>query len=197
MTELVNAIDKTLDFNEKNIRVLGTNDDTWYIAKDICVVLGFKNVTEALRHVPENERGVTLINPNTSQNCIKITEKAMYKLIMRSNKPTAQHFQDYVCGEILTSIRKTGRYKLEELCKELVPALPEDKPFIEESNKLKQVIESKEKEIEQLIEKFNKLKQFLKAKEKQWIQESKNLTHSFEAKEKQFIEESNDLRLQL
>jgi len=201
MTELVNAIDKTLDFNEKNIRVLGTNEDTWYIAKDICVVLGFKNVTEALRHVPENERGVTLINPNTSQNCIKITEKAMYKLIMRSNKPTAQHFQDYVCGEILTSIRKTGRYKLEELCKELckelVPVLPEDKQFIEESNKLKQVIESKEKEIEQLIEKFNKLKQFLKAKEKQWIQESKNLTHSFETKEKQFIEESNDLRLQL
>ena len=201
MTELVNAIDKTLDFNEKNIRVLGTNEDTWYIAKDICVVLGFKNVTEALRHVPENERGVTLINPNTSQNCIKITEKAMYKLIMRSNKPTAQHFQDYVCGEILTSIRKTGRYKLEELCKELckelVHVLPEDKQFIEESIKLKQVIESKEKEIEQLIEKFNKLKQFLKAKEKQWIQESKNLTHSFEAKEKQFIEESNDLRLQL
>ena len=71
-------------------------------------MLGFKNVTEALRNVPENQRGVTLVNPNTSQNCIKITEQAMYKLIMRSNKPTAQKFQDYVCGEILTSIRKTG-----------------------------------------------------------------------------------------
>jgi prophage antirepressor-like protein len=200
MTELVNAIDKTLHFNETNIRVLGTNEDTWYIAKDICVVLGFKNVTEALRHVPENQRGVTLVNPNTSQNCIKITEQAMYKLMMRSNKPTAQHFQDYVCGEILTSIRKTGRYELEELCKDEIPVLPqtkEDKQFIEESNKLKQVIESKEKEIEQLIEKFNKLKQFLKTKEKQWIQESKNLTHSFEAKEKILMEESNELKLQL
>jgi len=123
MTELVNAIDKTLNFNEKNIRILGTNEDTWYIAKDICVLLGFKNVTEALRHVPENHRGVTLLNPNTSQNCIKISEQAMYKLIMRSNKPIAQNFQDYVCGEILTSIRKTGKYKLEELCKDEIPVL--------------------------------------------------------------------------
>ena len=199
MTELVNAIDKTLNFNEKTIRILGTNEDTWYIAKDICVLLGFKNVTEALRHVPENHRGVTLLNPNTSQNCIKISEQAMYKLIMRSNKPIAQNFQDYVCGEILTSIRKTGKYKLEELSKDEIPVLHTNnhKQLIEESNKLKQVIESKEKEIEQSIEKFKKLKQFLKTKEKQWIQESNNLTHSFEAKEKILIEESNDLRLQL
>ena len=169
MTELVNAIDKTLDFNEKNIRVLGTNDDTWYIAKDICVVLGFKNVTEALRNVPENQRGVTLVNPNTSQNCIKITEQAMYKLIMRSNKPTAQKFQDYVCGEILTSIRKSGLYKLEELCKDYLNTEDisfshildkENKQLIEELKKLRQDIEEKDK---QFVEDSNKLRQIIEA----------------------------------
>ena len=213
MTELVNAIDKTLHFNEKNIRVLGTNDDTWYIAKDICVVLGFKNVTEALRHVPENQRGVTLLNPNTSQNCIKITEQAMYKLIMRSNKPTAQNFQDYVCGEILTSIRKTGLYKLEEIASKVEQATEkqepdkirqdleaEDKQFIEESNKLKQDLETKEKENKQLVEESNKLKQLIKAKQKkikQLIEDSKNSKVTFEEKEKILIEESNKLRFQL
>jgi prophage antirepressor-like protein len=197
MTELVNAIDKTLHFTEQNIRVLGTNDDTWYIAKDICVVLGFKNVTEALRHVPENHRGVTLVNPNTSQNCIKITEQAMYKLIMRSNKPTAQNFQDYVCGEILTSIRKTGQYKLEELSK---VGQATEKEFIEETNKLKQDLETKEKEF---IQESNKLKQLIKARDKkikQLIEESKNIKDAFEEKEKdnkQLIEESNKLKLQL
>ena len=203
MTELVNAIDKTLNFNEKTIRVLGTNEDTWYVAKDICVLLGLVNVSESIKYVPENQRGVTLVKPNSTQHCIKITEQAMYKLIMRSNKPTAQHFQDYVCGKILTSIRKTGRYELEELCKDEIPVLPEtkeDKQFIEESNKLKKIIESKEKEIEQLIEKFNKMKHVLvlKTKEiKQMTEESKNLTLSFDAKEKILMEESNELKLQL
>jgi prophage antirepressor-like protein len=206
MTELVNAIDKTLHFNEKNIRVLGTNEDTWYIAKDICVVLGFKNVTEALRHVPENQRGVTLLNPNTSQNCIKITEQAMYKLIMRSNKEPAQKFQDYICGEILPSIRKTGTYKLEELCKDYLNTedinLPhvlekENKQLIEELKKLRHDIEAKEK---QLVEDSNKLRQNIDVKEKkikQLIQESKNIKDAFEAKEKILIKESNELKLQL
>jgi len=206
MTELVNAIDKSLNFTEKNIRVLRTNEDSWYIAKDICVVLGFKNVTEALRHVPENQRGVTLLNPNTSQNCIKITEQAMYKLIMRSNKPTAQKFQDYVCGEILTSIRKTGLYKLEQLCKDYLNTedinLPhvlekENKRLIEELKNLRQYIEAKEK---QLVEDSNKLRQNIEVKEKkikQLIQESKNIKDAFEAKEKILIEESNELKLQL
>ena len=208
MTELINAIDKSLDFNEQNIRVLGTHEDTWYIAKDICVMLGFKNITEALRHVPENQRGVTLLNPNTSQNCIKITEQAMYKLIIRSNKEPAQKFQDYICGEILPSIRKTGRYKLEELCKENLFELEESNKLkqviekenqqsIEESNKLKQVIEEKEK---QFLEDSNKLRQIIEAKEKkikQFIKDSKNIKDAFEAKEKILIEESNKLRLQL
>jgi prophage antirepressor-like protein len=224
MTELINAIDKSLDFNEQNIRVLGTHEDTWYIAKDICVMLGFKNVTEALRHVPENQRGVTLLNPNTSQNCIKITEQAMYKLIIRSNKEPAQKFQDYICGEILPSIRKTGRYKLEELCKENQQSIEEsnlkqvieeenqqsieesnlkqvieeeNQQSIEESNKLKQVIEEKEK---QFLEDSNKLRQIIEAKEKkikQFIKDSKNIKDAFEAKEKILIEESNKLRLQL
>jgi len=188
MTELVNAIDKTLNFTEKNIRVLRTNEDSWYIAKDICVVLGFKNVTEALRHVPENQRGVTLLNPNTSQNCIKITEQAMYKLIMRSNKPTAQKFQDYVCGEILTSIRKTGLYKLEELCKDYLNTEDINLPHV------------LEKENKQLFEELKKLRHDIEAKEKQLVEDSNKLRQNIEVKEKkikQLIEESNELKLQL
>ena len=34
---------------------------------------------------------------------------------MRSNKPNAEKFQNYVCEEILPSIRKTGEFKLKEI----------------------------------------------------------------------------------
>ena len=43
-----------------------------------------------------------------------INEFGLYKLIMRSNKPIAEKFQEYVCEEILPSIRKTGRYVVED-----------------------------------------------------------------------------------
>jgi hypothetical protein len=42
-----------------------------------------------------------------------INESALYKFIMRSNKPLAESFQEFVCEDILPSIRKKGIYKLE------------------------------------------------------------------------------------
>ena len=40
------------------------------------------------------------------QNMNIINEAGLYKLIMRSNKPVAQKFQEVVCEEILPSLRK-------------------------------------------------------------------------------------------
>ena len=37
---------------------------------------------------------------------------------MRSNKPIAEKFQEYVCEEILPSIRKTGEFKLQKQLEE-------------------------------------------------------------------------------
>lgn len=39
-----------------------------------------------------------------------VNEMNLYKVIMRSDKPQAEQFQDWVCGEVLPSIRKNGGY---------------------------------------------------------------------------------------
>lgn len=44
------------------------------------------------------------------QNLTFINEANLYRVIMRSNKPQAEAFQDWVCGEVLPSIRKQGGY---------------------------------------------------------------------------------------
>ena len=49
----------------------------------------------------DSPRGLTFIN-----------EPGLYRLIMRSNMPKAEDFTDWVCGEVLPSIRKTGKYSL-------------------------------------------------------------------------------------
>ena len=43
-----------------------------------------------------------------------ILESGLYKLIMRSDKPEAATFQDWVTQEVLPSIRKTGSYGTQE-----------------------------------------------------------------------------------
>ena len=48
-----------------------------------------------------------------------VNESGLYKLIMKSKKPIAQKFQEWICEEILPSIRKTGSYTLESLKKQI------------------------------------------------------------------------------
>ncbi|WP_086466428.1 BRO-N domain-containing protein [Oceanibaculum nanhaiense] len=43
-----------------------------------------------------------------------LSESGLYKLIMRSNRPNARPFQDWVTREVLPAIRKTGTYTMEK-----------------------------------------------------------------------------------
>jgi len=43
-----------------------------------------------------------------------LSESGLYKLIMRSDKPTARPFQDWVTRDVLPAIRKDGAYIMGE-----------------------------------------------------------------------------------
>jgi len=43
-----------------------------------------------------------------------VSESGLYKLIMRSNKPEAREFQDWVTRDVLPAIRKDGAYIMGE-----------------------------------------------------------------------------------
>lgn len=69
---------------------------------------GARNVKSRL-----NPKGVVSINTPTNggiQQLNFITEPNLYKCIFQSRKKEAEQFQDWVCGEILPSIRKSGGY---------------------------------------------------------------------------------------
>ena len=53
---------------------------------------------------------------------LTISESGLYKLIMRSRKPQARKFQDWVTREVLPAIRKTGGYLLNEEARETAKA---------------------------------------------------------------------------
>ena len=81
------------------------------MAKDVANVLGLTNITQTLRagYFDHTERAKSDLGlPGGAANII--SESGLYKLIMRSDKPQAKPFQDWVTKEVLPSIRKTGAY---------------------------------------------------------------------------------------
>jgi prophage antirepressor-like protein len=159
--ELINKIDETFKFDNKEIRVTGTSENPFFIAKDICDILGLTNITEALRNIPEKWRTSEILKCANGQNMnmIVLTEPAVYKIIMRSNKPIAQKFQEVVCEEILPTIRKKGEYKMQIL-------IDKNKQLEEEKNKIKDQLQNKDEEHlhDKMLEKHDLLIQKLKKK---------------------------------
>ena len=114
--ELINKIDETISFNEKNIRIIGSYNEPWFVAKDICDILEIKDNRSALRIIPEKWKGEQLLPTLGGKQITSIINEAgLYKLIMRSNKPIAQKFQEVVCEEILPTLRKKGEYKIQSI----------------------------------------------------------------------------------
>lgn len=93
---------------------LDEHGDPWFIAKDVCDVLGLDNVTAACKRLPEGSVRVTSINPDNglSKEMNVINEPGLYWLVVRSDKPQAVPFIHWVTHEVLPAIRKTGTYTL-------------------------------------------------------------------------------------
>ena len=94
------------------IRTAGNANNPMFCLTDICRVLGINNATDVKKRLKED--GVDSIevidSMGRTQRAHFINEQNLYRLIMRSDKPIAEPFQDWVCGDVLPSIRKTGSY---------------------------------------------------------------------------------------
>lgn len=103
------------NFENKNVRIVGTYQDPWFAVKDICTILDLSNASLSLKNIPEKWKGMRKISSKSGdQDMLVVNESGLYKLIMRSVKPIAQKFQEWVCEEVLPSIRKKGEFVLQE-----------------------------------------------------------------------------------
>ena len=94
------------------IRTSGTADEPLFCLADIGRVLEMTNVNACKSKLKQDgiKEIYTIDSLGRPQPLAYISEQNLYKLIMRSNKPQAEPFQDWVCGEVLPQIRKTGGY---------------------------------------------------------------------------------------
>lgn len=101
------------------VRVAGTSENPLFCLADICRVLELCNPSQVKSKFTDGVTQIEGVSTTTNQHGVTteqrvkltfISEKNLYKVIMRSDKPQAEPFQDWVCGEVLPSIRKHGAY---------------------------------------------------------------------------------------
>jgi prophage antirepressor-like protein len=137
-SELTNGIE---------LRILGSHDDPWFVAKDIATMLEYTNTNKAITdHIDKediltynflvknggNESLSPLLQPQTKL----INESGLYCLILRSKNEKAKLFKKWVTSEVLPSLRKSGEYKFQEhiklLTQEKHQAIQEKEQAIQE-----------------------------------------------------------------
>ena len=112
MKEVLETRNEIEIFNNENfgqIRTIVIDGNPWFVAKDVCDILGIANPTDALNKGLEDfERARFNLGRQGEANII--SESGFYTLVLRSRKPIAKPFRIWVTSEVLPSIRKTGSY---------------------------------------------------------------------------------------
>lgn len=106
---------KIFNFESNEVRTQIVNGEPWFVAKDVCDILGIVNVSDAVGRLNPSFKttiGLNESGSNYKTNALIINEAGLYKLIFKSRKEEADLFSDWVALEVLPSIRNTGSYQV-------------------------------------------------------------------------------------
>ncbi len=105
-----------IKFEGVTVRVVNVFGEPWFVAKDICAALEIVDHKVPMRRLNDTEKeGYSIPTLGGIQKMSIVSESGFYKLIARSRKASipgtaAYRFSEWVFGEVIPSIRKTGSY---------------------------------------------------------------------------------------
>lgn len=109
---------ENLEFGK--VRVSVVDGEPMFCLSDVAKSLGYSNPAKA---VIDHCKGVTVLETPTQSGVQPIKygkEGEVYRLTMKSKLPNAQKFQDWVCNEVLPSIRKHGAYMTDNVLEQAI-----------------------------------------------------------------------------
>jgi prophage antirepressor-like protein len=108
------------NFHKQQIRVVEIDGDPWFIVADVCRCLEMdvskgtgrylQNLDPAERRVVTKRNYPEIFEGDRAPSQTMMAESGLYKFALRSTKPEAKAFQNWVTREVLPSIRKNGGY---------------------------------------------------------------------------------------
>ena len=97
------------------IRVADIDGQPWFVGADVLKVL-FGQAGDrgrAYSRLDDTEKTKVCrghLGMSSGKPMVLVSESGLYKLVMRSDKPEARAFQDWVTRDVLPAIRKDGGY---------------------------------------------------------------------------------------
>lgn len=89
-------------FHRQPIRTVLKGDDIWFVAKDICNILGVRNPAQALTRLDEDDRQLVILpTPLGLEKMLIIDEWGVFKLIDNCRIPEGKHLKRWLTHEVL------------------------------------------------------------------------------------------------
>lgn len=112
--------DITKVFRQTKVRIKLFNGEPYFVAADVCRILGMKNTKQALSSVVKDDiiLNDTIDSMGRVQKVNYVNESGLYDLVLRSRKKEALNFRRWVTSEVLPTIRKTGSYSIPKKLKD-------------------------------------------------------------------------------
>lgn len=123
------------NFHNSDIRVVQNDKgEVLFCLADVCASLNLSQSNKTANQIKEEFGGTELNSAPLKtkggvQQCTMITEPQLYFVMMRSRAKVAHEFRQWICNEVLPSIRKNGSFNLN---KELESIKPYNTWFITE-----------------------------------------------------------------
>lgn len=93
------------NFETQQIRVVKDEQgEPWFLGMDVCSVLGLVKVEQAYSRLDSDEKATLVrqvVGLNPGRPLTIVSESGLYKLILRSDKPQAKPFQNWVTQVVL------------------------------------------------------------------------------------------------
>ena len=127
---LTNFVNETFG----NVRAVNIDGDIWFVAKDVCDILGYSNSRDAIiKHVDDEDKMVInekqwtqIASVSKGRNMAPfdsiafssprgfsfINISGLFALILGSELPQAKQFKHWVTSEVLPTLYRTGSYAI-------------------------------------------------------------------------------------
>lgn len=100
--------------------IANDNNELYFVGKEVAEILGYVNVSQTISDHCKGYIKTILPTNGGNQEVVVIPERDLYRLIMRSKKPEAEKFEEWVVGDVLPTIRKYGVYATENTIEKIL-----------------------------------------------------------------------------
>jgi prophage antirepressor-like protein len=107
------SLQRVFQFRNRQIQTLQVDGEPWFVAADVCAVLGLANPSQAVSYLDDDER--CLITNEVWRNngdLQAVSEAGLYSLVLRSRRAEAKTFRRWVTHEVIPALRQSGAYQV-------------------------------------------------------------------------------------